>query len=170
MGHQISAIVGRREVLAQVARALGVPGVVGLPQGFALVPLPEHPSHLCGEPEAGDEIVGRFRDLSEELKEKLSGLSDSRAIAYVETEYWGGDGTQGAMVWKEGVVVARHPHRNESNTSAPESAPINRCLRAIGVIKAEKSFDEFDSIGLGACRTNEEWAKRIGSCIEREGE
>lgn len=69
-----------------------------------------------------------------------------RALAYVETDYWGGSGGQSAVTYVDGRVAV-HPYRSKG-----AGGPINSALRSIGVVRGADD-DEFDTIGLGERRT-----------------
>ena len=66
-------------------------------------------------------------------------------VAFIETEYFGGFGEQRARV-KEGreVLLAK--------------GQINDALRLLGVV-ATPDKDEFDVVGLGRWRDNEDWVE-----------
>lgn len=73
--------------------------------------------------------------------EKPKGLKKGRTTAYCETDYFGGAGTQRAKYWDDEVKVT--------------GFSINEVLKFIGV-KCDERMDEFDTIGLGNFRTNDE--------------
>ncbi len=91
--------------------------------------------------DAGDvPVLGRER--------LLARMSRSAVVAYVETDYFGGAGTQAAAVWRDGVLAW-----------GPEKAspgPINGALRLLGA-RAREGTDEFESVGLHRFRSNEDW-------------
>jgi len=66
------------------------------------------------------------------------------ALAYVETSYFGGTGSQSAAAWVDGEM-------REATRSRGVGA-INRALCAIGVREAA-GLDAFDTIGLGRRRS-----------------
>lgn len=75
-------------------------------------------------------------------------------LAYLETEFFGGIGTQGAAVWAGGVLVLG-PLALEfgQQTRRPASMwPINAALKRIGVVPAAQR-DAFETFGLGAYRS-----------------
>jgi hypothetical protein len=70
-------------------------------------------------------------------------IAPEALFAVIETDYFGGRGTQSAAVYRGKVVVL-----------PPESSsggPINKALRLLGVT-ARKGADEFDTVGLGTYR------------------
>ena len=67
--------------------------------------------------------------------------------AYIEAEYFGGEGGQAAAFYRVGV------QQGEINFSG---SAINEVLRSLGVV-AKAPYDEFDSIGLGRERNTNTW-------------
>jgi hypothetical protein len=74
-------------------------------------------------------------------------------IAYIETEYFGGVGWQGAAVYSGGETVMVPGWR--------ESGPIDRALRLIGV-KCLLLRDRFQALGLEAYRSNDDLIQAAG--------
>ncbi len=87
-------------------------------------------------------------------------LSRLAAVAYVETEYFGGMGTQAAATYIAGVPTVAGRHTNETGVET-DSLAINEALAAIGV-RRKGQMDEFDTIGLGRYRHTEDWAGEDG--------
>ena len=88
-------------------------------------------------------------DLSDEIGKGWYGLGKKaqKPIAHIETAYFGGAGEQSAAVWGNGVKTFM----------AKRSGAIDKALGIIGV-KCTPGNDEFDTVGLGNFRSNEEWA------------
>jgi hypothetical protein len=75
-----------------------------------------------------------------------------KTIARIETDYFGGAGHQSAKLFIDGKKVY-----DKSDEQDWSSTPINDVLKKLG-IKADKNHgDEFDTIGLGKYRTNEDF-------------
>lgn len=72
-------------------------------------------------------------------------LSAEGPIAFVETDYFGGAGTQSATVWL-----------NRIKKDFNDIDAINQALKLIGV-HADGYADEFDAVGLDRFRSNEDW-------------
>jgi hypothetical protein len=87
-----------------------------------------------------------FDALTLAIKNLAKTLSFSGICAYVETLYFGGEGGQASMAWKNGRCVF------EENT---EVDAINQVLRFMGILRHEGK-DEFDTARLGWYRFNEE--------------
>ena len=144
MGHHIRAVAGEREAVLALSRGWVEAQVVELPQDFALLfltdglwdrleeafPGPEGPD--CPVLVAWDGAVSRF------LREG----SRDHPLGYIETDYFGGHGTQAGVLLECGEVVLG-PAEGEGT--------INWVLRALGVV-SQAGKDEFDTLGLGNYR------------------
>lgn len=83
-------------------------------------------------------------DLSDEIKKSFFHRFDF-VVAFIETDYFGGAGEQRARVKKGREIILR---RGE----------INEALRLLGVT-GDANKDEFDKVGLGQWRNNEDWVE-----------
>lgn len=91
--------------------------------------------------------------LTDSFRLFLRSLSKGGQLAYIETEYFGGVGGQGAFVCRDGIEVI--PPMWESNA-------INRALKEIGV-RRRLLADRFATIGLGDIRGNDELLDMIAA-------
>jgi hypothetical protein len=80
----------------------------------------------------------------------LKEASKDEALVYVETEYFGGDGGQGAIVAHRGDIFFG---------PAEGDGSINAALRLLEA-KKDGAHDEFDAVGLGRFRSNEDWIEQ----------
>jgi len=88
-----------------------------------------------------------FMLLTNGFRSLLRTLSNGGLLAYVETEYFGGVGGQGALVCREGNEIMP-PTWQKSGT-------INDALKLIG-LKRGSYTDEFVAVGLGLVRRNDD--------------
>ncbi len=123
--------------------------VVHLEQGIGMIPISEE---LLGAIEQGGTSSGAteepgFEFLTEVVLAWARRLSQGTTLTYVEAEFIGGEGTESAVVLRDGMVVA-----------GPLQGPgaINRALRALGVSVTSRR-EEFEVVGLGKHRNPEEW-------------
>ncbi len=143
MGHSIRAFISRRAAFDQVAAVCPV-ALVDLPQGLTLLA----PTHellsvaLDGVRYRGARL-SRWNDADEAFLKRLAG---EVAVAYVETDYHGGVGKQGAIVAHRGEIVYGPRQGSEG--------PINAALRWLGVRPHRDDFDEFDTLQLRRFRDN----------------
>ncbi|WP_145053029.1 hypothetical protein [Paenibacillus xylanexedens] len=85
--------------------------------------------------------------LTEIISSYCREISKLGLVAYIEAEYFGGTGSQSAMVWDSSQVIFEE--------TLSQSA-INRSLELLGVCKLQGK-DEFDTVGLGRHRNTEDW-------------
>ena len=137
---------------------------VDLRGGWQAIPMSDD---LLGEVEG--QAAGAQR--STELDMAPAGLEramadatlEGGALAYVETEYFGGTGGQSAMAFANGREVMA-PQRSRGGA-------INEALRGIGLLR-EAGKDEFDTIGLGERRSMDDYSPegpvRLGGAAAAE--
>jgi hypothetical protein len=90
-------------------------------------------------------------------KKKLHKLADF-PIVWVETDYFGGGGDQGAKFWENGVRIFK---------KMKSYGAIDDALKLLGIV-AEEGNDEFDTLELGKYRTNGDWLRSIGKDYPNE--
>lgn len=147
MGHSIQALVFPDTLVSHIPARLRSVRRARLAQGFVILPLTDEAILEIGTDHVSvrRENFTRFTDGVLDLARELS---QAGAVAYVETDYFGGVGAQSAAAWRSGREVLA-PASGGSDT-------VNAALRTIGVCAAAPA-DEFDAIGLGRHRHNEEW-------------
>lgn len=141
MAFTLQAFIGDLADVRSIAPA-GVP-VIALPQSKGLLPLTE---------KVRDEHEISFLPLTnegvDEVPEAIEALaSRAKKIAYVEAEFFGGDGAQAAAIWEEGKLVFGPVIADDA---------INQALRQLRVSKQE-AFDEFEALNLGRHRDTDDW-------------
>ena len=160
MGHSLSAILGKESATTHFASRWVLATPIDLPQGLRLIPLTirlhEDIDELVNshQPEPFDE----FSYLSASVVEAIIQSSHAGALAYIETDYFGGVGSQAAVLW-DGGKIASGPHKHTvygdvATQDSKESGilAINLVLKNLGVwCKANQ--DEFDAIGLSRFRS-----------------
>lgn len=75
----------------------------------------------------------------------------NKTVAKVETDYFGGLGNQNAEVFINGEKVL-----DQNDEFDHSLRPINSALKMLGV-KRKEGMDEFDTVGLGKRRTNDDF-------------
>lgn len=176
MGHYLQALIAATSTLESIAHVFQQARVVPLSQGFALLPAtPAFVEEVARANSASAErAFEQFEFLTPGIAAVASNASRSSPVLYVETEYFGGVGTQAAMVWMNrevvfGPLVTKNFDEGLQGglvTSLSEGA-INQALRSIGVTRDEH-VDEFDALGLGQYRNTEDWIKNhdVGQGME----
>jgi hypothetical protein len=155
MGHYVNGLIARRSALEAAARQLDGARVCSLADEWAFVPITEEVSSSDGRASEHDDFVR----LTAEIDAWASEASEHFPIAYVETDYFGGIGSQSAIVWRDGQVafgpVTTKDFAGEKSVPLPQGA-INRALRELGVARG-RHRDEFEAVGLHRHRDNEDW-------------
>jgi hypothetical protein len=145
MGHSINAVVGPIETLAKIVATAGCPAPTELCFGLAIAPLGhEQIDKLTGL--AISDVAEGFKYLSPALERGLIVAAEGGAFAYIETEYFGGIGSQGAAIFSDQLPPIRMADTETDARGRPDG-PINRALRSLGV-RASPGQDEFDAVGL----------------------
>ena len=75
----------------------------------------------------------------------------NRMICHITTDYFGGPGEQSADLRCGNDILLKNHTKFD-----PFGRPINQALKLMGV-KKKDGMDEFDTIGLGRYRTNEDF-------------
>jgi len=150
--HSVQLIVGRGEAIARFLQRWPGSRAIDLTGGWQAIPLEDDLYELIAAAYA-DVVKPDALDMAPAgLMEALAeATSPGAVLAYVETEYFGGTGGQSAVAFAAGRQVFA-PARSKG-----ASGPINSALRAIGVERTG-SQDEFDTIGLGARRTMDDYS------------
>jgi hypothetical protein len=157
MAYELCALAGPRAVAARPASEAGV-AAIGLPQGFALVPVTSAALvRLAGTgPPAGDAPWFAATGI-EALPRRVSRAGP---LACLLAEIFGGTGTQAMAVWRDGEiwlgpVITELGWPPADPAARPEWA-INRALRKIGADRGQ-ALDEFEALHLGRHRYTEDW-------------
>lgn len=150
MGHFVTGIIVKVEDAEAVTSRIPFKSYSLLKQGFVIFPLTDD---LLDEKISAPQNFSfdEFTYLSAELAQMISGASAGTRIAYIETEYHGGQGRQSAIVFSDSAVICR--------PKQADVGPISQALEQLGVIKEPGHQDEFQSVGLGGFRSSEELLK-----------
>lgn len=151
MTHSVQLVIGRGPAMSAFVRIWSARSAP-LKAPWQAVPMDEE---LCRRIEADAETRKRPPELDASpfgLEQALADATkEGGALAYVETDYWGGSGGQSAIAYVDGRE-AMAPQRSRGG-----GGPINQALRILGVDK-RGGADEFDTIGLGERRTMDDYA------------
>lgn len=91
--------------------------------------------------------IGKFAYLTENIEIELLKHFENIKVAYIEAEYFGGQGEQIAIIWED---------KKRIYLSDLGDNEINNVLKNFGVI-ANNGKDEFDTVSLGRNRRTEDW-------------
>jgi hypothetical protein len=148
MAHFVTGLIARHAALRAFAVAKSLPAPIVLTEILSLLPLgPDALERLM--PDEQYEFYGGFNFLSPRLASVFKRASERAMLLYFETEYFGGMGSQGAAVFRDGELVF--------GPQAAELGPINNALAVLGVRTVPPAVDEFETVGLQRFGSNEEW-------------
>ncbi|MEU9079449.1 hypothetical protein ACFYUY_38935 [Kitasatospora sp. NPDC004745] len=160
MSYELQALIGTLELLTVAAAEVPAARVVPLAQGLALIPVtPEVRAALQVDDGTPKPVhgpgPGRHPD---GFQLRLAAWSKAGPVACVEADYFGGTGSQRAVVWEDGRIALGPLGTGEFEPSPAEGTPISRALRRIGARTEAGRADEFESVGLAAHRSTGGWA------------
>lgn len=140
MGHMIRAIIAKENVIQSISDHWVNAEKAILPQGYALTFLNDS---LFDDIEELFDIADthkypQFQFLSDSVISFLMQESKDTQLIYIETDYFGGYGTQAGVLFENGGIVIE-PLQGDG--------AINYLLNQIGVYK-ELNKDEFTSLQL----------------------
>ncbi|MDO5559776.1 MAG: hypothetical protein Q4F95_09290 [Oscillospiraceae bacterium] len=140
MGHMIRGIIGKDSVMQNVSKNWRKAEKIILPQDYSLICLNDDLfdviTELIDEGNTCEYPVLNY--LTTSIIRFLETESADSQLVYIETNYFGGSGTQAGVLFENGSIKTQ-PVCNDG--------AINQLLHNIGVYK-EKGKDEFDSLQL----------------------
>jgi hypothetical protein len=143
VGYFLYAVIAKLPLLEVHSGQFALAAVVPLSLGLALIPVTDDFLDEIGS----DGDRGRFEQLTPTLAAWVASLSAADRVAYVEAEFHGGTGGQGAVVWYQGAPILERLNSQEA---------INDALRLLGISRGV-SHDEFVAVGLPRHRDTSDW-------------
>ncbi|OLF07431.1 hypothetical protein BLA60_28005 [Actinophytocola xinjiangensis] len=154
MGYCLQAVIASEPVLRDLADTIEEARIGPLGQHLWLLPMTD--AFFDAVTVAGAPKLDGFWKAPAGFGSALAACSAKGPAAYVEAEFFGGNGTQIAQIWNDGNVVLGPLHLAEDEPFPAIGSPISQALRQLGVAKGEH-FDEFDAVGLGRHRDTNDW-------------
>jgi hypothetical protein len=148
MGHFVTGLIAKSETLDSFAQRHSLHAPIALCEGLAILPLRDEDIDSFIKPPLTGHSPG-FIYLSEQLRSELAAASAGAYLMYFETEYFGGNGVQGAAVFHNGLLAF--------GPKSAQSGPINDALALLGVMTKPPAPDEFEHAGLHRHRHTEDW-------------
>lgn len=144
--HIIRAFIGKENTIRKLAEDWLKEPII-LPQGFALLFLTEEFFDDIEElVDIKNSLDNQFEFFTSSIANIMEYHSFRSKIAYIETEYFGGVGGQGGVLYVDGKMTIPPTWENDTG------GIINNILSELDVMKV-KDADEFDSIDLGRFRS-----------------
>ncbi|WP_160713459.1 hypothetical protein [Chitinophaga solisilvae] len=148
MGYYLNAFIGKSRDINCICKAYNLAIPVNLDQDISLIPLTEDLFDQINELDATEGVDG-FEYLTVTIEMNVLGAIKEKPLAYVEVTYFGGEGGQTGIIWKDGKRNAELAYGQEA---------INIVLRTFDVI-ADHNKDEFDTLGFGRYRHTQDWTQ-----------
>ena len=146
MGYYLRAFLGKPEDLRTIAEAYDNARIVDLEQGLSLIPFTDDLYDQINNLESSPNIK-TFEFLTANVEDKILKAIIDKPVAYVEADYFGGEGGQQGIVWTEGKRIAQWEYGQDV---------INAALKHFDVI-AKAGMDEFATLGFGRHRNTADW-------------
>ena len=146
MGYKLEAYIGKDENLTPILKKFSESQKVELNNGVSMIPMTD---------ELFDEINGTtsslgistFEFLTENTEQKIIQLIKNQKVAYVESEFHGGQGGHIGIIWQD--------EKRKMLTEFDKSS-MNKILKELGVNRTLLK-DEFETVGLDKNRQTENW-------------
>lgn len=178
MGHHLDAYIARPEVLLGLAPLLPGARMLELAQGLWFAPIPDALRNQAMV-DADNDAGGPFLRLVEVLDTIGLELSKRGDVAWIETDFFGGQGESRARLWRGGAVIVEEDGVNAvleklgvkriyETSELVEESWLLRTFRKFGYEPIKpRLLDAWDSVGLGYHRNTEtcyERARPVGEC------
>lgn len=171
--YELNAVIGGRDLLRVQTVHFDHAVVAVLRQGMALLPVTdqlfEEMTGAQPEPFGGPLSADRpfYQLMSPAFERSLSEWSRHGPIAYVEADFFGGDGYQSAVLWRDG---AREwgPAFDCIFDGPQEMWPINAALARLGATLGDWALDLFAAIGLGLEQDMKDWLSYARAALTPE--
>ncbi|MFB6849601.1 hypothetical protein ACFCXS_32740 [Streptomyces sp. NPDC056373] len=154
MSYDLRAVIAAGEALRVATRGLTAARTTSIGQGLSLLPVTDALRESVAD--GGRPGALGFHGLPGAFEEILADWSTRGPVAYVEAEYFGGVGEQGAAVWDGGGLVLGPLRVEEGEPFAPAGSAVSQALRRLGVVRSAGQ-DEFSAVGLDRHRCTDAW-------------
>jgi len=145
MGYYLQAFIGRQQDLQLIQSAYPLSNLIYLGQGISLIPMTESVFDQINQDKISENI---FEYLTTNVEIEVLKRIGDREIAYIEAEYFGGEGGQVGIIWKDGHRYKIFPYGQDV---------INEVLRLFKVKKGLFKTDEFETLNLNKHRNSRDW-------------
>jgi hypothetical protein len=148
MGYYLQAFVCNQSDSNLLTKRFDKALAINLEQGLSLIPMTEELFDQINKSNPSPSIPD-FEYLTEHVEQEALNTMGDRKFAYIEAHYFGGNGGQIAVTWKN--------NKRDQLLSFGQDR-INQVLQDFGVT-AKKGQDEFLTLGFGLRRNTKDWIK-----------
>ena len=146
MEYYLSAFLGQKEVLESIQIHYENLKIIELKQELSICLMTDELFDEVNQSTPSPDVY-HFDFLNENVEEIILRLIGNKKLAYVESEYNGGQGGHSGILWENGKRLEIYKYSDES---------MNKVLQRFNISK-EKGKDEFDSIELGRFGSTDQW-------------
>ena len=146
MGYTLKAYLGKEENLNPILKKYSESKKVNLNGGICMIPMTDELFDEINEMKSSSGI-STFEFLTENIENKTIRVIGDNEIAYVESEFFGGQGGHIGIIWRNG----KRDFLTESDKNS-----MNKILKRLGVNRTLLK-DEFENVGLDKNRHTEDW-------------
>lgn len=145
MGHHITGIIGRKDLLEGFCDRGPRLRAIELSLGLAWMPITAAiADEMCATQKREFEVVDdAFAYFGSVVADLMNEMSEQGPVAYVETDYFGG--TPSSLGGGRGQIATVISDKQRVLVRGT----VNEALRLLGVFRSTKARDEWDTIGLG---------------------
>jgi len=146
LGYNLKAYIGKDENLNPILEKYRESIKVNLNGGISMIPMTNELYDEINEMKSSSRI-STFEFLTENIEIKTIQIIENREIAYVESEFFGGQGGHIGIIWRNGkrdLLIEWH------------KSSMNKILKRLGVNRTWLK-DEFEKVGLDKNRHTEDW-------------
>jgi len=146
LGYNLKAYIGKDENLNPILEKYRESIKVNLNGGISMIPMTNELYDEINEMKSSSRI-STFEFLTENIEIKTIQIIENREIAYVESEFFGGQGGHIGIIWRNGkrdLLIEWH------------KSSMNKILKRLGVNRTLLK-DEFEKVGLDKNRHTEDW-------------
>lgn len=146
MGYTLKAYIGKEENLNPILEKYSESKKVNLNQGISMIPMTDKLFEEINEMKSSSGI-STFEFLTKDIENKTIQIIENREVAYVESDFFGGQGGHIGVIWKNG----KRDFLVESNKNS-----MNKILKRLSVNRSLLK-DEFEKVGLAKNRHTDDW-------------
>lgn len=146
MGHFLKAFIGNKESLIPIREKYDSSRLIELSDKISMIPMTDELFDDINQLETSSEISS-FEFLTENIERKTLELIGTKKLAYIESEFFGGQGGHIGLIWE---------NRERCFMGDFKKSTMNEILKRLGVIRTGLK-DEFETIGLDRHRQTEDW-------------
>lgn len=146
MGYTLKAYIGKEENLNPILEKYSESKKVNLNQGISMIPMTDKLFEEINEMKSSSGI-STFEFLTKDIENKTIQIIENLEVAYVESDFFGGQGGHIGVIWKNG----KRDFLVESNKNS-----MNKILKRLGVNRSLLK-DEFEKVGLAKNRHTDDW-------------